>query len=427
MEKETLTAENGKVSDGFTYRYAYGLDRLSVRVSPVTTGGGGIVQNGAVKLWYHQDRLGSTDFLTDNVQGKVASYIDYDAWGAPLKKAVLKLDARELDLVIEYTGHPYDQVLGVYFAQARMYDAADKRFMAADPVRGDVSDPKTLTQYVYCVDNPVRFSDPSGMWKSDVHYNDTKRWAEEKGFKNVTISEKVSVRGKSIQVDNTAAYLIAQADDDVDKNLNTTPFAYWSEENLSWHFDVRYLGYMKGVLDTRLKQFEKQCDEVVRLLGQGRMKEALQAFGKGLHPLQDYYAHLDWKPRENGVGYIHTAYYEQLDCIYGEVDSSIDLFDDPRYDLKWKEVSFLKVDVILKDNSSNPKNPNNYETMYSVEDKMVYVATKAAGGESHRYVRTRTATQKALDNFKKAFDDPTPANLVIFKAFYQNPNFEKNM
>ena len=163
MESETLKSENGKDSPGLTYRFVCGVDRLSVRISPVTTGGGGIVQNGAVKLWYHQDRLGSTDFLTDNVQGKVASYIDYDAWGAPLKKAVLKLDARELDMAIGYTGHPYDPVLGVYYAKARMYDASDRRFMAPDPVRGDVKDPKTLTRYVYCVDNPLVYVDPDGL------------------------------------------------------------------------------------------------------------------------------------------------------------------------------------------------------------------------------------------------------------------------
>ena len=82
-----------------------------------------MVQDGAVKLWYHHDRLGSVDYLTDNVQGKVTSYVTYDDWGEPTAKAVLKLGLRELDLVTQYTVHPYDPVLGLYFAQARMYNA----------------------------------------------------------------------------------------------------------------------------------------------------------------------------------------------------------------------------------------------------------------------------------------------------------------
>ena len=31
--------------------------------------------------------------------------------------------------------YAYDQVLGVYYAKARMYDAANRRFMAMDPAR----------------------------------------------------------------------------------------------------------------------------------------------------------------------------------------------------------------------------------------------------------------------------------------------------
>ena len=38
MESETLKAQNGQTSAGFTYRYIYGLEKLSVRVSPVTIG-----------------------------------------------------------------------------------------------------------------------------------------------------------------------------------------------------------------------------------------------------------------------------------------------------------------------------------------------------------------------------------------------------
>jgi RHS repeat-associated protein len=140
----------------------YGLQKLSVVISPVTTGGGGLIQNNTVKLWYHIDRLGSVDYMSDNVMGKVASYIDYDEWGVPLKKNVLKLGLRELDMAIDYTGHAYDQVLGLYYAKARMYDAADRRFMAVDPEKGNSNNPQTLVQYTYTLGNPILYSDPTG-------------------------------------------------------------------------------------------------------------------------------------------------------------------------------------------------------------------------------------------------------------------------
>jgi RHS repeat-associated protein len=152
---------------GLTYRYTYGLEKLSVVVSPIEAGAGSIVQNGTVKLYYHKDRLGNTDYLTDNVQGKAVSYVDYDAWGNPLKKAVLKMGLRELDLIKDYTGHQYDQVIGQYYAKARMYDSEDRRFMAVDPVKGSGLSPITLNPYVYVMDNPMRYTDPTGRIATD--------------------------------------------------------------------------------------------------------------------------------------------------------------------------------------------------------------------------------------------------------------------
>jgi len=85
-----------------------------------------------VKLYYHTDRLGTVGYLTDNVSGQVRGYAEYDSWGQPdLSKLVLQVGARELrGLTLQYTVHPFDQVLGAYFAQARMYDAEVRRFIA---------------------------------------------------------------------------------------------------------------------------------------------------------------------------------------------------------------------------------------------------------------------------------------------------------
>jgi RHS repeat-associated protein len=73
------------------------------------------------------------------------------------------LGLRAVDLVAEYTGHPYDAVLGMYFAEARMYDAADRRFVAVDPVKGSVANAATLAQYTYVLDNPLKYVDPWGL------------------------------------------------------------------------------------------------------------------------------------------------------------------------------------------------------------------------------------------------------------------------
>ena len=87
-----------------------------------------------LKLYYHHDHLGSIDFLSINTDGRVISYVTYDDWGALTAKAVLKAGVRELDLVQEYTMHPMDMVLGVYYAHARMYDSVDRRWLSPDPL-----------------------------------------------------------------------------------------------------------------------------------------------------------------------------------------------------------------------------------------------------------------------------------------------------
>jgi len=140
------------------YRYGYGLQRLSATISPIDNAAGAIVNNGVVKLYYHQDYLGTTDYLTSDVTGKVTSWTMYNEWGEITHNAVLKCGQRELDLVKNYTGYEYDPVLGQYYAKNRMYDAENRRFTQLDPAMdGD-------NWYAYVGNNPVNYVDPLGYF-----------------------------------------------------------------------------------------------------------------------------------------------------------------------------------------------------------------------------------------------------------------------
>ena len=186
-----MESESG--AGGLSYRYAYDIDRSRVVAYYVTSTTGSATQhayedttselaftvthpeysmvvNNVVKLFYHQDHLGTTDYLTESTDGKVASYVTYDDWGSLTAKAVLKMGVRELDLVQDYTGHPYDMVLGLYYAKARMYDADDRRFMAVDSYKGMITDPATLVQYTYVLNNPVGYNDPTGRHREAGYY-----------------------------------------------------------------------------------------------------------------------------------------------------------------------------------------------------------------------------------------------------------------
>ncbi|CAG4920107.1 hypothetical protein R69919_04782 [Paraburkholderia gardini] len=58
-----------------------------------------------------------------------------------------------------YTGQQYLASLGLYYYKARMYSPALGRFLQTDPV-GTADD---LNLYVYVKNNPVNFTDPTGM------------------------------------------------------------------------------------------------------------------------------------------------------------------------------------------------------------------------------------------------------------------------
>jgi RHS repeat-associated protein len=68
----------------------------------------------------------------------------------------------------QYTTHPLDPVLNVYLAQARMYDAVERRFMAADPLKGSITNSATQAQYTYCLNSPLVYTDIFGLQENPV-------------------------------------------------------------------------------------------------------------------------------------------------------------------------------------------------------------------------------------------------------------------
>ena len=175
---------------GLSYRYTYGLERVSVQIGGIETSAGNLVTpENTVKLYYHTDRLGSYRYLTDDVSGKITSWTDYDEWGNITHNAVLKMGKRQLDLVKNYTGHEYDNVIAKYYAKARMYDPQDKRFTQKDPAEDG------LNWYTYCKDNPVVNWDFTGLFVMSYNHvlssqalRSLQIWLQELGYMTPEVS-----------------------------------------------------------------------------------------------------------------------------------------------------------------------------------------------------------------------------------------------
>ena len=111
---------------------------------------------GIGKLFFHNNRLGSTDFISD-ASGNVLAWAEFDAWGVVRAGQSHDLNLAGLTSSAGFTTYTYDRILDLHFAQFRFYDANDKRFTAEDPVKDGAN------WYSYCGGNPVGFVDPLGL------------------------------------------------------------------------------------------------------------------------------------------------------------------------------------------------------------------------------------------------------------------------
>lgn len=64
--------------------------------------------------------------------------------------------------IFAYTGHVYDDSTGIYYAKARYYDSDNGRFISEDSYKGEINSAVTLNRYIYTLNNPIIYTDPSG-------------------------------------------------------------------------------------------------------------------------------------------------------------------------------------------------------------------------------------------------------------------------
>ena len=104
--------------------------------------------------YYLPDALGSVRQAADGA-GAVVSAREWSPYGVEVSSAQTGLG---------YTGEWFDGYVGLVYLRARWYDVSVGRFTRRDPWEGTQDEPQTLFQgYVYVVNNPINFVDPSGL------------------------------------------------------------------------------------------------------------------------------------------------------------------------------------------------------------------------------------------------------------------------
>lgn len=110
-----------------------------------------------MECYYLQDDLGSPMQLLDE-EGEIRESYGFDEFGLDL----CSLPEPQIQ-PFGYTGYQKEAAGGLYFAQARRYDAGNGRFVSKDQDRYlRFYSTNTLNQYIYCVNNPIIYTDPKG-------------------------------------------------------------------------------------------------------------------------------------------------------------------------------------------------------------------------------------------------------------------------
>ena len=105
------------------------------------------------------DPLGSvTDIYT--ADGTPVFKATYDPWGQQTV-ALNTIGYRR-----GYCGHEMLQVYGLINMNARLYDPVTARFLAPDNYVQDPTNSQNFNRYSYCLNNPLKYTDPTGeFWK----------------------------------------------------------------------------------------------------------------------------------------------------------------------------------------------------------------------------------------------------------------------
>ncbi len=107
-------------------------------------------------IFHHSDHLSGASIDTDE-QGNVIEAVDYYPFGN------IRIDERTTSYKDNYkfTGQELDEN-GIYYYDARYYNALIGRFLSQDPYLGDITNPQSLNRYSYVLNNPLKYTDPTG-------------------------------------------------------------------------------------------------------------------------------------------------------------------------------------------------------------------------------------------------------------------------
>lgn len=166
--KITSPAYNKIYTSGGLYEKQNNSDGSSREVFYITTPTGligAIVKSGTQTNTYFflKDHLGSIQYVT-NASGTVLEELNFDAWGRRRNATNGSYSSVPTAFLFNrgFTGHEHLDEFGLINMNNRMYDPYLGTFLSPDNYVQDPAFTQAYNRFSYCLNNPLRFTDPSG-------------------------------------------------------------------------------------------------------------------------------------------------------------------------------------------------------------------------------------------------------------------------
>ena len=115
------------------------------------------------QFYYHLDHLGSSSYIS-NLDGEVVQHIEY----VPFGEVFLEEKNAKWNTPYLFTSKELDRETGMYYFGARYQDPKLGIFISVDPLAEKFAG---WSSYAYANDNPIRFTDPTGMSSNEIIVN----------------------------------------------------------------------------------------------------------------------------------------------------------------------------------------------------------------------------------------------------------------
>jgi len=152
-EKVELT-EGGTTTNLEEVNYIFAPDGLAAIYEKVSN-----------KLYFvASDALGSINMIVDGTTGNIVSDMSYDAWGRRRNAQDWSYNNISVSSITDrgYTMHEMLDNFDLINMNGRAYDPLVGQFLSPDPFVQSPANPQSYNRYAYCLNNPLKYTDPSG-------------------------------------------------------------------------------------------------------------------------------------------------------------------------------------------------------------------------------------------------------------------------